>query len=94
MFCGKVYRAHQRRGKALVYNFPQQPMTELTDVLKKGYEAAEKCHICLKEFHNPENRHVRDHCHQKGLYRGAQRLQLKIPNTRPHSRCFSQVKLI
>ena len=46
-------------------------MTELTDVLRTEHEAAEKCHICLKEFNEPENRKVRDHCHYTGLYRGA-----------------------
>ena len=30
----------------------QQPMTGLTDVLKREHEAAEKCHICLKEFND------------------------------------------
>ena len=38
-------------------------MTELTDVLKKEYEVAEKCHICFKEFNNHEHRKIRDHCH-------------------------------
>ena len=33
-------------------------MTEFIDELKKEYEAAEKCHICLKEF-NFENRKIR-----------------------------------
>ncbi|XP_057310212.1 uncharacterized protein LOC130648190 [Hydractinia symbiolongicarpus] len=51
--------------------YPQQPMTELTDVLKRGHEAAESCHICLKPFGNPENRKVRDHCHYMELYRSA-----------------------
>ena len=36
--------------KRLHATFPQQPMTELTDMLKREHEAAEKCHICLKEF--------------------------------------------
>ena len=31
-------------------------MTDLTDVLKKEQQAAEKGHICLKELNNPENR--------------------------------------
>ena len=46
-------------------------MTELTDVLKREHKAAEKCHICFKEFNNPEDKKVRDHCHYTGLYRGA-----------------------
>ena len=46
-------------------------MTKLTDVLKREHDAAEKCHICLKEFNDPRNRKVRDHCHYTGLYRGA-----------------------
>ena len=57
--------------KRLYATFPQQTMTELTDALKREHEAAEKCHICLKEFNNPEDRKVRDHCHYTGLYRGA-----------------------
>ena len=57
--------------KRLYATFPQQPMTKLTDVLKREHEAAEKCHICLKEFNDPRNRKVRDHCHYTGLYRGA-----------------------
>ena len=36
--------------KQLYATFPQQRMIELTDVLKGEPEAAEKCHICLKEF--------------------------------------------
>ena len=51
--------------------FPWQSMTKLTNVLKREHEAAEKCHICLKEFNDPKNRKVRDHCHYTGLYRGA-----------------------
>ena len=46
-------------------------MTKLTDVLEKEHETAEKCHICLKEFNDPSNRKVRDHCHYTGLCRGA-----------------------
>ena len=54
--------------KQLYVTFPQQPMTELTDVLKREQKAAEKCHICPKEFSDPKNRKVRDHCHYIGLY--------------------------
>ena len=57
--------------KRLYETFPRQPMTRLTDVQKREHEAAEKCHICLKEFNDPRNRKVRDHCHYTGLYRGA-----------------------
>ena len=35
--------------KRLYATFPQQPMTELSDVLKGEHEAAERCHIYLKE---------------------------------------------
>ena len=45
--------------KLLYATFPQQPMTKLTDVLKREHEAAEKCHICLKEFNDPNNKKVR-----------------------------------
>ena len=34
--------------RRLYATFPQQLMTELTDVLKREHEAAEKCHIYLK----------------------------------------------
>ena len=56
--------------KRLYETFPRQPMTRRTDVLKREHEAAEKCHICLKEFNDPRNRKMRDHCHYTGLYRG------------------------
>ena len=35
--------------KRLYVTFTQQPVIELTDVLKREHEAAEKSHICLKE---------------------------------------------
>ena len=31
-------------------------MIGFTDVLKRGHEAAEKYHICCKEFMEPENK--------------------------------------
>ena len=57
--------------KKLYETFPRQPMTKLTDESKRKHEAAEECHICLKEFNDPKNRKVRDHCHYTGEYRGA-----------------------
>ena len=54
--------------KQLCETFLQQPMTKLTDVLKRGHEEAEKCHICLKELNDPRNRKLRDHCHYAVLY--------------------------
>ena len=42
--------------KELYTTFPDPPMTEDTDVLEKEQQAAKKCHICLKELNNPENR--------------------------------------
>ena len=57
--------------RRLYATFPQQPMTKLTDVLKREHKAAEKCHICLKEFNDPKNKKVRDHCHYTGVYREA-----------------------
>ena len=57
--------------KRLYEAFPRQPMTKLTDVLKREHKAAKKCHICLKEFNDPRNKKVRDHCHYTSLYRGA-----------------------
>ena len=47
--------------RQLYETFQQQPMIKLSDVLKREHEAAEKCHICLKEFNDPRNRKVRDH---------------------------------
>lgn len=51
----------------LYATFPQQQMTELIGVLKKEPEAAEKCHIYCQEFHESENREVRDQHHYIGL---------------------------
>ena len=36
--------------KRLYETFPQEPMTKLTDVLKREQEAAKKCDICFKRF--------------------------------------------
>ena len=73
--------------KRLYETFPWQPMTKLTNVLKREQEAAEKCHICLKEFNDPRNRKVRDHCHYTGLYRGVAHnncnLKYRIPDNIP-----------
>ena len=64
--------------------FLQKPMIERTDALKREHEMAEKCHICLKEFNDPHNKKVRDHCHYTGLYRGAAHnncnLKYRIPD--------------
>ena len=57
--------------KQLYETFPRKPIIELTNVLKREHEAAEKCHVCLKEFNDPRNRKVRDRCHYIGVYRGA-----------------------
>ena len=73
--------------KRLYETFPQQPMIKITDVLKREHEAAEKCHICLKEFNDPRNRKVRDHCHYISLYRRAAdnncNLKYRIPDYIP-----------
>ena len=73
--------------KRLYETFPLQPMIRLTDALKREHEAAEKCHICLKEFNDRRNRKVRDHCHYTGLYRGAAHndcnLKHQIPDHMP-----------
>ena len=73
--------------KQLYVTFPQQPMTMLTDVLKREHEVEEKCHICLREFNDPRNKKVRDHCHYTGLYRGAAHnncnLKYRIPDYIP-----------
>ena len=59
-------------------------MTEVTDALKKECEAAQKCHICLKEFNKPENRKAKDHCHNTGLYRGAPNNNCNLKYRIPH----------
>ncbi|XP_057310047.1 uncharacterized protein LOC130648044 [Hydractinia symbiolongicarpus] len=41
--------------KRLYYTYPQQPMTKLTEVLKREHDEATHCHICLKPFDNYEN---------------------------------------
>ena len=73
--------------KRLCATFPQQPMIELTDVLKREHKAAEKRHIYLKEFNDPKDRKVRDHCHCTSLYRGAAHnncnLKYRIPDHIP-----------
>ena len=73
--------------KRLYETFPRQPMIKLTNVLKREHEAAGKCHICLKEFNDPRNRKVRDHCHYTGLYWGAAHnncnLKYRIPDYIP-----------
>ena len=61
----------EEKVKRLYKTFPRQPMTKFTDVLKREHKATEKCHICLKEFNDPRNRKVRDHCHYIGLNRWA-----------------------
>ena len=69
--CEKVRRTHSRRSKEVKWlyaTFPQQPVIEVTDALKREHEVVEKCHICLKEFNDPQNEKVRDHCHYIGLY--------------------------
>ena len=58
-------------------------ITELTDILKRGYEVTEKFYICFKKF-SFEKRKVRDNCHYAGLYRGAANsgcnLKYRIPD--------------
>ena len=62
-------------------------MTEPTDALKREHKAAEKCYVCLKEFNDPKDRKVRDHCHYTGFYRGAAHnncnLKYRIPDHIP-----------
>ena len=86
--CVEKFMDHvEKESKRLCELYPQQPMSELTDVLKREYAAAESCHICLKPFSDPENRKVRDHCHYTGLYRGAAHnncnLKYRIPDFVP-----------
>ena len=67
----KFVKCIEKEVKRLYTKFPRQPMTELTDVLKREHKAAKRCRICLKEFNDRQNGKVRDHCHCTGLYRGA-----------------------
>ena len=67
----KIVEHIKKEVKQLYEKCPQKPMTELTDTLKREHEATKKCHVCLKEFNDPQNKKVRDHCHYTGLYRGA-----------------------
>ena len=73
--------------KRLYETFPRHPMIELTDALQREHKAAEKCHICLKEFNDPKNKKVRDHCHHTSLYGGAAHnncnLKYRIPDYIP-----------
>ena len=55
--------------KRLSETFPWQPMIKLTNVLNREHEAAEKCHIFLKEFNVLKNKKVRDHYHYTDLRR-------------------------
>lgn len=55
-------------------------MTELTDVLKREHEAAEKCY---KELNNSGDRKVREKCHYTSLYRGAARNNCKLKHQIP-----------
>ena len=56
-------------------------MEPLTKAQLKEYNHVTKCHICFKPF-KEDNRKVRDHCHNSGIYRGA-----------AHSRCNLQYKI-
>ena len=86
-FVEKFVEYIEEEVKRLYATFPRQPMTELTDVLKREHKAVEKCHICLKEFNDPKNKKVRDHCHYTNLYRGAAHnncnLKYRIPDHIP-----------
>ena len=70
--------------KRLYETLQWQPMTKLTDVLKREHEAAEKCYICLREFNDLMKKKMRDHCHCTGLYGGAAHnncnLKYRIPD--------------
>lgn len=65
----KLIKQIENEIKHLHATFRQQFNTDLTNALKRKHEAAKKCHICLKEFDNAENKKVKDHCYYTGLYR-------------------------
>ena len=83
----KLVEYIEEKVKWLHETFPRQPMTKLTDVLKREHEEAEKCQICLKEFNDPKNKKVTDNCRYNGLYRGAAHnncdLKYRIPGHIP-----------
>ena len=64
-------------------------MKELIKLLKKEDETAEKCHICFKEFSDPEEVYGMA-LHGFILGSNPQQLQPELSNTRPHFHCFSQ----
>ena len=72
--------------KQLYATFPQKTM-----MLTK---AAEKCHICLKEFNEPENRKGERSLSLHGfkLRNSLPELQLEITNTRQYTHSVSQPK--
>ena len=76
----KMYRSKDCVGKFVEY---------IEEKAKQLYEheAAEKCHIFLKEFNDPKNKTARDHCHYTVLYRGAAHnncnLKYRIPDYIP-----------
>ena len=85
-FCVKKFVEYREEEVKWLYaTFPQQPMIKLTDVLKREHKAAEKRNICLKEFNDPKDRKLRDHCHYTGLYRGVahSNCNLKYRSTYP-----------
>ena len=83
----KIVEYIEKEVKRLYEIFPRQPMTKLSHVLKREHEEAEKSHICLKEFNDPKNRNVKEHCHYIGLYRGVVHnnchLKYRIPDRIP-----------
>ena len=80
---GKFIKQIEDEIKQLYATFSQQPMIELTDVLKREHKSAKKCHICLKEFNDHQNRKLRDHCHYTGLYRVATQNNSNLKNWIP-----------
>ena len=56
-YCVEKFLEHNEDEiKQLHATFLQQIMRKLTNVLTREHEAAEKCHICFKEFNDPEKR--------------------------------------
>ena len=83
--CAEKFMEHtEHEVKRFYATFSQQPMTELTDVLKREQETTEMCHICLKEFNSPLDRNARDHCHHTAFYRGAAHSNCNLKYQVPH----------
>ena len=55
--CVEVFIDHiEAEVKRLHSLVPEQPMIPLTEVIKREYEEASTCHICMKPFDDPDKK--------------------------------------